>query len=227
MELFSNRVEAGRRLATALKGAIGVEAIVLAIPRGGVVVGFEVAQTLNIMLDLIIPRKIGAPNNPELAIGAVTEDGTIILDDKLVEYFEVSKEYIEEESERQRLEIERRLKLYRGDAPYPSLKNREVVIVDDGVATGSTMKAAVVSVRKRGAKTIVVAVPVGPSSTVEELKKEADDVVCLHKPEPFYAIGQFYEDFTQTSDEDVRRLLNLSRQWWRPKGSQGRTKNEQ
>jgi predicted phosphoribosyltransferase len=222
MEPFSDRIDAGRQLAAALKDAVGKDAIVLAIPRGGVVVGFEVAQTLNILLDLIIPRKIGAPNNPELAIGAVTEDGTIILDDKLVQYLQVSKQYVKEESERQRLEIERRLKLYRGDAPYPSLKNREVVIVDDGVATGSTMKAAVVSVRKRGAKTIMVAVPVGPSSTVEELKKEADDVVCLHEPEPFYAIGQFYEDFSQTSDEDVRRLLGLSRQQTRPQESRRR-----
>jgi predicted phosphoribosyltransferase len=192
-------------------GAVGKGAIVLAIPRGGVVVGFEVAHALNIFLDLIIPRKIRAPDNPELAIGALTEDGTVILDDELVKYLQVSEEYVREESERQRLEIERRLKLYRGDAPYPSLKNREVVIVDDGIATGSTMKAAVASVRMRGAKTILVAVPVGPFSSIEELKREADNVICLYTPEPFYAIGQFYEDFTQTSDEEVRRLLMLSR----------------
>lgn len=209
MEIFADRIEAGRRLATALKDVVSEDAIILAIPRGGVVVGFEIAQTLNVPLDLIIPRKIGAPDNPELAIGAVTEDRTVILDDKLVEYLGVSEGYIEEESERQRLEIERRLSLYRGDAPYPSLKNREVIIVDDGVATGSTMKAAVASVRKREARIIVVAVPVGPFSTIEELKKEADLVICLHEPEPFYAIGQFYEDFAQTSDEDVRRLLKL------------------
>jgi predicted phosphoribosyltransferase len=192
-------------------GAVGKGAIVLAIPRGGVVVGFEVAHALNISLDLIIPRKIRAPDNPELAIGALTEDGTVILDDELVKYLQVSEEYVREESERQRLEIERRLKLYRGDAPYPSLKNREVVIVDDGIATGSTMKAAVASVRMRGAKTILVAVPVGPFSSIEELKREADNVICLYTPEPFYAIGQFYEDFTQTNDEEVRRLLMLSR----------------
>jgi putative phosphoribosyl transferase len=192
-------------------GAVGKGAIVLAIPRGGVVVGFEVAHALNISLDLIIPRKIRAPDNPELAIGALTEDGTVILDDELVKYLQVSKEYIREESERQRLEIERRLKLYKGDAPYPSLKNREVVIVDDGIATGSTMKAAVASVRMRGAKTVLVAVPVGPFSSIEEFKREADNVICLYTPEPFYAIGQFYEDFTQTSDEEVKRLLMLSR----------------
>ena len=210
--LFSNRVEAGRRLATSLKGLVGKDVVVLAVPRGGVVVGFEVAHALSGPLDVIIPRKIGAPNNSELAIGAMTEDGTIILDDKLVRYLQVSKDYVREESERQRLEIERRLRLYRGDAPYPSLSNREVIIVDDGVATGSTMKAAVASVRKRGAKIVVIAVPVGPASTIQELKKDADNVVCLHTPEPFYSIGQFYEDFTQTSDEEVAELLKHNRQ---------------
>lgn len=198
-------------MVTSLMGAVGKDAIVLAIPRGGVVVGFEVAHVLSIPLDVIIPRKIRAPDNPELAIGAMTEDGTIILDEKLVKYLQVSKDYIKEESERQRLEIERRLKLYRGDAPYPSLKNREVIIVDDGVATGSTMKAALTSVRRRGAKSVMIAVPVCPSSTIKELKREADSVVCLHQPEPFYAIGQFYADFAQTSDEEVAELLKLSR----------------
>jgi len=212
MKLFADRVEAGRRLASALAGAVGKDAIVLAIPRGGVLVGFEVARTLGIPLDVIIPRKIGAPNNPELAIGAMTDDGTIILDDSLVKHLQVSEDYIKEESENQRLEIERRLRLYRGDAPYPSLKKRQVIIVDDGVATGSTMRAALVSVRKRGAKAVVMAVPVGPPSTIRELKKEADRVVCLHTPEPFYAIGQFYEDFTQTSDKEVIGLLRLSKQ---------------
>lgn len=211
MEIFTDRIEAGRHLATVMKNIVTRSAIVLAIPRGGVIVGFEIAKTLNIPLDLIIPRKIGAPNNPELAIGAVTENGTIILDDKLVKYLGVSEEYIEEESKRQRLEIERRLKLYRGNAPCPSLSDREVIIVDDGVATGATMKAAVVSVRKRGAKAIVVAVPVGPVTTIAELRKEADKVICLKTPEPFYAIGQFYENFIQTSDDDVRRLLKLCR----------------
>ena len=188
------------------------DVIVLAIPRGGVVVGYEVASALDVPLDVIIPRKIGAPDNPELAIGAMTEDGTIILDESLVKYLRVPDDYIQEESERQRLEIERRLKLYRGDVAYPSLKNRNVIIVDDGIATGSTMKAALASVRKRGAKTIVVAIPVGPPSTIRELKKEADHVVCLYTPESFYAIGQFYEDFAQTTDEEVIKLLELSKQ---------------
>jgi len=175
-------------------------------------VGYEVAHALRIPLDIIIPRKIGAPGNPELAIGAVTEDGTIILDRKIVEYLTVSRAYIEEESRRQLLEIERRLRLYRGLVPYPNLENRRVIIIDDGVATGSTIKAALASVRKRGAKSIVIAVPVGSPSTIMELEEEADRVVCLSTPEPFYAIGQFYTNFTQTTDEEVIRLLKLSRE---------------
>ena len=212
MKLFADRVEAGRLLASALASAISKNAIVLAIPRGGAVVGFEVAHALGIQLDVIIPRKIGAPDNPELAIGAMTEDGTSIRDDWLIEYLQVSEDYIKKESERQRLEIERRLKLYRGEAPYPSLKNREVIIVDDGIATGSTMRAALASVRRRGAKAVVIAVPVGPPSTIKELKKEADRVVCLHTTESLSAIGQFYENFTQTMDEEVIRLLKLNKQ---------------
>lgn len=210
--LFADRVDAGRRLAPALKDLVGKDAIVLAIPRGGVVVGYGVAKALDLPLDVIIPRKIGAPGNPELAIGAMTEDGTVLLDDRLVEYLQVSEDYIRNESETQKLEIERRLKLYRGDIQYPSLENRDVILVDDGIATGSTMKAAIASVRKRRAKTVVIAIPVGPPSTIRELEKEADHVVCLHTPESFYAIGQFYEDFTQTQDQEVTRLLKLNKQ---------------
>jgi putative phosphoribosyl transferase len=211
MALFADRVDAGKRLAQALRGHVGKDAVVLAIPRGGVVVGYEVTKTLALYLDVIIPRKIGAPNNPELAIGAMTEDGTILLDDRLVDYLHVSQEYVKEESEAQKAEIRRRLKLYRGDIPYPILKGREVILIDDGIATGSTMKAALASVRKRGAKSVIIAIPVGPPSTIKELEKEADRVFCLYTPEVFYAIGQFYEDFTQTRDEEVIRLLKLNK----------------
>jgi len=207
MKFFVNRVEAGKRLASALKNTIGKDAIILAIPRGGVVVGFEVARVLNLPLDIIVPRKIRAPENPELAIGAMAENGVVILDDKLVSYLRVSADYIKKESENQRLEIARRLKMYRGDVPLPNLKNRDVVIVDDGIATGSTMKAALASVRKSGAKRVIIAVPVGPPSTIRELETQADLVICLHTPASFYAIGQFYEDFVQVYDEEVKSLL--------------------
>ncbi len=212
MAYFSNRVDAGKRLAASLTDFVGKNAIVLAIPRGGVVVGYEIARALNLPLDLIIPRKIRAPDNLELAIGAVTEDGTIILDKKLAAYIGVSESYIKEESERQKLEIERRLKMYRQNEPYPSLKGKDVIIVDDGIATGSTMKAALASVRNRGAKTVTIAVPVGPPSTIEELERQADRVVCPYTPEYFAAIGQFYRDFRQTSDDEVIELLKQNRQ---------------
>jgi putative phosphoribosyl transferase len=212
VKLFVDRVDAGRRLASALKDLVEKDAIVLAIPRGGVVVGYEVANALDLPLDIIVPRKIGAPGSPELAIGAMTEDGTVLLDEQIMERLRVSEAYIQQESEAQKREIQRRLELYRGDAPYPTLENRSVIIVDDGIATGSTMKAALASVRNRGAKTVIVAIPVGPPSTIKELEEKADVVVCLRTPEAFYAIGQFYEDFAQTKDEQVTRLLKLVRE---------------
>jgi len=207
MDFFVDRVDAGKRLASALKNFSAEKGIVLAIPRGGVVVGYVIAKTLNLPLDVIIPRKIGAPDNPELAIGAIAEDGTAILDQNLIKYLGVSREYVVEETERQKQEIRRRLKLYRQDISYPDLKGLDVIVVDDGIATGSTMKAALDSVKNRGAASVTVAVPVGPPSTIEELEKMADRVVCIYTPEFFQAIGEFYQDFNQTSDEEVIGLL--------------------
>lgn len=161
---------------------------------------------------MIIPHKIGAPGNPELAIGAMTEDGTIILDKELVAYLGVSDTYIRKESEEQKQEIMRRLKMYSQNAQRPNLKSKDVIIVNNGIATGSTMKAALASVRNQGARTVTVAVPVGPPSTIAELKRQADRVVCLYTPEYFAAIGQFYREFNQTSDEEVIDLLQRSRQ---------------
>lgn len=211
MEILKNRVEAGKQLAQALK-TVSKDAIVLAVPRGGVVVGYEVANALGVPLDIIVTKKIGAPDNPELAVGAVAEDGTYILDEDILRQVYAPTDYIAAEVERQRQEIQRRLIRYRGNVPYPSLKNREVIVVDDGVATGSTLKAAIRLVRNKGAKTITVAVPVGPLDTIRELEKLADRVVVLLTPEPFYAIGQFYADFDQTSDEEVIELLKRSRE---------------
>jgi putative phosphoribosyl transferase len=210
--LFANRIEAGKRLASALSNFAATKGVVLAIPRGGVVLGFEIARALSFVLDVIVPRKIRAPDNPELAIGAVTEDGTMILDQDLVKYLEVNEAYIQKESKYQQSEIKRRIRLYRGNISRISLKNLNVIIVDDGIATGSTMKAALASVRKSGARKVVIAVPVGPSSTIRELEIQADQVVCLYTPEPFHAVGEFYEDFNQTTDEEVKELLKLARQ---------------
>lgn len=211
MSFFTDRIDAGKKLALELKDFSGKKGIVLAIPRGGVVVGYMIAKSLNLPLDLIIPRKIGAPDNPELAIGAVAEDGTVILDEKLISYIGASQEYVKAETERQKREIERRLKLYRQDVSYPSLMGLDVIVVDDGIATGSTMKAALASVKNRGAVSVTVAVPVGPPSTIKELNKIADLVVCPYTPEFFQAIGQFYADFSQTTDKEVIELLKESK----------------
>lgn len=209
---FSDREEAGKMLALKLTEYSNKDTIVLAIPRGGVVIGYQVAHELKAPLDIIVPRKIGAPYNPELAIGAVAEDGSLSLDESAVMYMNIPKSYIEEESRRQITEIRRRLKLYRGETPYPMLQDHVIIIVDDGIATGSTIKAAIASIRKKKPKSVVVAVPVAPRSTVKNLEKEADRVICLSTPEFFYAIGQFYVDFSQTTDGEVIRLLKKSRE---------------
>ncbi len=210
MVSFKNRTEAGKQLAEALKD-IAKDAVVLAVPRGGVVVGYEVARALGASLDVVITRKIGAPDNPELAIGAVAEDGTYLLDQSIVGMLSVPEGYVAEEVERQTAEIKRRLKKYRGDAAPIQIEGRDVLLVDDGVATGATLRAALRSFQNRGAKSVTVAIPVGPPDTVAQLRREADRVVCLSTPDPFYAIGEFYENFDQTSDEKVIELLNRCR----------------
>lgn len=212
MQYFSDRTDAGKRLVRALADYYFKDGLVLAIPRGGVVVGFEIAQALRLPLDVIIPHKLGAPDNEELAIGAVAEDGTTFLDDNLITYMGVPREYIHQESERQRQEIVRRLQIYRQDSAPFDLRGRDVIIADDGIATGATMKAALASVKKQGATTVTVAVPVGPPSTINALKKQADLVVCPYTPDDFHAIGQFYGDFEQVTDKEVIQLLKDARQ---------------
>lgn len=207
---FKDRIQAGKKLTERLLKYKNENVIVLAIPRGGVVVAYEIAKTLNAPLDLIIPRKIGAPYQPELAIGAVTQDGTIILNEEIVNYLSIPEEYIKAEAERQKKEIERRLIKYRGNAIEPNVENKIVIIVDDGIATGATMIAAIASIRKKKPLKIIVAIPVAPPESLEKIKKYADEIVCLYTPEPFFAIGQFYEKFEQLEDEEVINLLNKS-----------------
>lgn len=212
-ERLRNRKEAGQKLASQLLDYKGKNVVVLAIPRGGVVLGYEVAKVLEAPLDVVVPRKIGAPGNPELAIGAVSEDGTVVLDQGLLQMFRISNEYVEREREAERAEIRRRTSAFRGSLPPLDLSGKIVIVVDDGLATGATMKAAVASIRKKGASEVVVAVPVGPPDTVRELSKEVDRVVCPIVYEPFMAIGQFYDDFTQVEDGEVIRLLRLAEKW--------------
>ena len=204
---FENREEAGKRLAKELVAYRGKATIVFAIPRGGVVTAYEVAKVLDAPLDIIIPRKIGAPGNQELAIGAVTEDGTTILNTRLVTMLGISDAYIESEKAKQIEEIKRRVKTYRGEYLPTNIEGKTVILVDDGIATGATVRAAIHSLLKGKPSSIIVAIPVGPPDTIKELKQEVDKLICLVSYDPFYAIGQFYVDFSQVPDRDVIALL--------------------
>jgi len=205
--LFRDRREAGEQLSAALRVYRDRRPHVLAIPRGGVLVGYEVAVALRAPLDVVVPRKLRAPGNPELAIGAVAHDGSVYLDEALVAALRVTDDYLQAEIAEQSVEVKRRMLLYRGDRPPPSLSGMVAVVVDDGIATGSTMIAALRAVRAMRPAWLVVAIPVAPADGVHRLHAEADDVVCLHRPPVFYAVGQFYENFAQTTDEEVVALL--------------------
>lgn len=205
--IFKDRVDAGVQLAEKLKPLAGEEALVLAIPRGGVVVGAEIARRLGLELDLIIPRKVGAPHNPEVAVGAVTQDGTAIFNRPLIDHLGISEFELIERVSSEIKEIERRMTLYRGYDDYPDLKGRQLILADDGVATGYTVFAALRFARNPGPSELILAVPVSPPDTLEQLKKEADRVVCLVAPENFYAVGQFYERFEQVGDGEVLKIM--------------------
>jgi len=210
---FRDRHEAGQLLAKELASLRGQkDVIVLGIPRGGVVVAYEVAKALQAPLDVYITRKIGAPYNPELAIGAVASDGTLVLDHTLIQRMGVPDDYVQAETERQRKEIERRLAAYRGSRPEPDLKDKTVILVDDGVATGATILASLRALKQRKPAQLILAVPVGPADTISLLSQEADRVVCLYTPEVFWAVGAFYAVFDQTSDAEVIQLLQESQQ---------------
>ncbi len=204
---FRDRQEAGARLAEALASFAGQRGIVLGLPRGGVVVGYEIARALKMPLDVVIVRKIGAPENPEYALGAVAENGEVLLDHEAIRLFGVSQAYLQSEIERQKAEIERRKQIYRAGRPLRPLKDLLVIVVDDGVATGFTMRASLRAVRAEGPAKLVVAVPVAPPESFQLLAQEADEAVCLHQPYPFFAVGQFYQDFAQTTDDEVVALL--------------------
>ena len=208
--LFADRQDAGSRLAEALEGLRGRAVVVLGIPRGGVEVAAVVAQELGAPIDVVVPRKVGAPGNPELGLGAVAE-GIEVLDDRLVRMLRVDEAYLRREIASEQEEIRRRLAAYRGDRPPPDLDGKVAVIVDDGVATGGTAIAAIRWARSRGASRVVLAVPVAPPEAARRLAAEADEVVALARPEPFYAVGQWYLDFPQVPDRTVVELL--ARSW--------------
>jgi predicted phosphoribosyltransferase len=207
---FRDRTEAGRLLAEKLKCyANRPDVIVLALPRGGVPVASEVARALAVPLDVLIVRKIGMPGQPELAMGAIASGGICVLNEELLQSYPIPTAEIEAVAARELHELERRERTYRGDRPAPDVHGRTVILVDDGLATGTTMRSAVEALKKQHPASVVIAVPVAPASVCEELKKLKDHVVftCLSTPEPFFAVGLWYEDFSQTTDEEVRDLL--------------------
>ncbi|MCL4466607.1 MAG: phosphoribosyltransferase [Chloroflexi bacterium] len=210
--IFADRREAGQRLARALPGYRGSDAVVLALPRGGVIVGCEVARTLSLPLDVIITRKVGAPGNPEYAIGAISEAGEPQLNEREIAYMGIPASYVAEEVELQRRELERRAMQYRGGRELGDISGRTVILVDDGIATGFTVLATVRALKTHRPARIVLAVPVAPPSVVETLGREVDDVVALATPEPFIAVGAWYRHFEQVSDEEVRACLDDCRQ---------------
>lgn len=205
--LFQDRKDAGRRLATELLRFKDRRPIVLALPRGGVPVGFEVAMQLDAPLDIVLVRKLGHPESPELAIGAIAEGDETVLDEASIAEFGIPKAYIDREIAQQKAEIERRQRLYRSDREPPDIGGSTAIVVDDGIATGATMRAALRAVRRRRPKTLVLAVPVAPPDTMEGMRAEADELVCLSTPEAFGAVGMFYADFRPVDDDDVPELL--------------------
>jgi len=210
---FINRVDAGRRLAEQLRPLRGENPVVAGLPRGGVPVAFEVAKALNAPLDVLIVRKLGVPFQPELGMGAVGEDGIRVINDDVVRGAQVSAAAIAATEERERAELERRARRLRAGRPRIPLTGRVVIVVDDGIATGSTARAACRVARAHGARKVVFAAPVGSARAAESLRGDADAVVCLEVPRLFFAIGQWYEDFTQTPDEQVVDLLRRAAAW--------------
>jgi putative phosphoribosyl transferase len=208
---FRDRTDAGQQLGRRLSNYAGrSDVIVLALPRGGVPVACEVARQIKAPMAVWLVRKLGVPDHPELAMGAIAEGGFRVLNAGVINMFGVPMNAIEQVARREQFELERRARLYRGDHPAPAVRDRIVILIDDGLATGSTMQAAVAALRQRAPAQIIVAAPVGATTTCEELRQIADDVVCLSTPEPFNAVGLWYEDFSETSDEDVTRLLSAA-----------------
>jgi putative phosphoribosyl transferase len=206
--LFRDRTEAGQYLAKTLAAYAGrPDVLVLALPRGGVPVAYVVARRLNAPLDVFLVRKLGAPGRKELAMGAIASGGIRVLNGEVVEALGITEEQLADAVQRERQELERREQLYRDDRPAPDVRGRTVILVDDGLATGSSMRAAVAALRQRRPARIVVAVPVGAAETCADLRGEADEIVCAATPEPFYGVGRWYENFSQTTDEEVRDLL--------------------
>jgi putative phosphoribosyl transferase len=209
MTRFEDRFDAGRFLAQQLKRHAGdPKAVVLALPRGGVPVAYEVASALDVPLDVFVVRKIGAPGYEELAMGAIATGGVRVFNDEVIQHLGVPQSWIEAAIREQEGELRRREEAYRGNRPPVEIEDRHVILVDDGLATGASMRAAARALRQRHPASITVAVPIGSRDTCDQVRAEVQEVVCARMPEPFHAVGAWYRDFTQTTDEEVRDLLN-------------------
>jgi predicted phosphoribosyltransferase len=206
--IYKNRIDAGRQLAAKLKKyANKPDVIVLALPRGGVPVGFEVARALAAPLDVFLVRKLGVPGREELAMGAIASGGVRVINEDVVQELKIPANWIDLAAADEMPELRRREQAYRDARPFPDVSDKTVILVDDGLATGATMRAAVAALRRMGPGQIVVAVPVGARETCDEFRDVADEVVCAQQPDPFWAVGSWYRDFEQTTDEEVRALL--------------------
>ena len=211
--IYENRSDAGKRLARELAGYKSQDPLILALPRGGVPVGAEIAKALDAPLDLILVRKLGVPMEPELAMGAVIDGAEphVVRNEDIIALLAMPEAEFEQICARELAEIERRRQLYLADRPRAELRDRVVIVVDDGIATGATVRAALQAIRRKGPGKLVLAVPVAPTSTLEELEGEADEIVCLQRHEPFYAIGLYYTDFHQVTDKEVIGILSKVR----------------
>lgn len=213
--LFADRQDAGRKLAAKLSAYSGKPGLlVLALPRGGVPVAFEVARALSAPLDIFLVRKLGVPGHEELAMGAIASDDVIVLNDNVVEQLDISQEEIEMEAQRESLELKRREQLYRRGRPAYDLSDKNIIIVDDGLATGASMRAAATAVGKKNVKSFTIAVPVAAPETYEEFLRDFKNVICIATPRYFASVGNWYADFSQTSDKDVEQLLDQAAQFF-------------
>lgn len=207
--IFKDRIQAGKLLAGVLsKYKDSSDTVIFGLPRGGLVPAHVVAQELHVPLDIICARKISAPFNPEFAVGAVTETGEKFMDEDLIARLEISEDYLEQAIKTQTIEASRRQAVYKKNRPSLNPEGKTVILIDDGIATGATMKAAIQSIKAQKAKKIIVAIPVAPPETLKEIEAEADELVCLAAPVFFQAVGQFYQDFSQVEDDEVIALLN-------------------
>ena len=205
--MFVDRKDAGEKLSIALAKFKDENPIILAIPRGGIVTAYDTIKNFGFEWDLIIPRKISSPHNKEIAIGAISLDETYLFNEKYIEMLNISQEYIKKEIFEQTEEIKRRLNKYKGNDNFPNVKNKTVIIIDDEIATGFTIQAAIKYIKKHNAKKIILAVPVAPQNTISQLEKIVDEVICLFIPYEFYAIGSYYKNFEQTTDEEVFNIV--------------------